>query len=196
MFAGTAVGIVYLILGVQLAFLIGVAVCVLSFVPTVGPIVAAALPIPVLLLDEGLGVVRVIALGAGWGVQLLAANFLEVRLLGPSGPQLTPLGLLGSLVIWGSLWGAPGAVLSAPILVATQVVLVHGASPCPFRHSCSVDGLSLMTNCVAIWARRSGPPDCGQRALSAASDHACIRGWRPRRNLLILIGCCWRRRRA
>jgi predicted PurR-regulated permease PerM len=126
--AGVAVGIIYLVLGVQLAFLIGAAVCVLSFVPTVGPMVAAALPIPVLLLDQGLGVARVIALAAGWTVQLLCGNVLEMWLLGEEdGRRLTPIGLLGSLVIWASLWGAPGAVLSAPILVTTEVALAHGA---------------------------------------------------------------------
>ena len=189
-FAGTAVGIVYLILGVQLAFLLGVAVCVLSFVPTVGPMTAAALPIPVLMLDAELGVVRIIALGAGWGVQLLAANVLEVRLLGNDGPQLTPLGLLGSLVIWGSLWGAPGAVLSAPILVATQVVLVHGMCPRPWPFSGTLAALLALSYGVAV-LRRSGPPDCRQRALSAASDRACI--WRPERNLLVLSAGWWRR---
>lgn len=128
--AGIAVGVVYNTLGMQLAFLIGVAVCVLNFVPTVGPMIAAVLPIPVLLLDDGLGFKRAIALGAGWAVQLACGNVLELWLLGEDdGRRLTPIGLLGSLVVWTSLWGPPGAVLSAPILVATQVLLAHGASP-------------------------------------------------------------------
>lgn len=126
--AGIAVGVVYDILGMQLAFPIGVAVCLLNFVPTVGPMIAAALPIPVLLLDEELGFTRVVALGAGWAVQLFCLNVLELWLLGEDdGRRLTPIGLLGSLVIWTSLWGPPGAILSAPTLVATQVLLAHGA---------------------------------------------------------------------
>merc|ERR1712153_22495 len=43
--------------------------------------------------------------------------------------NLTPLSILGGLVLWGSIWGLPGAVLSVPMLGAQKILCVYCNHP-------------------------------------------------------------------
>ena len=42
---------------------------------------------------------------------------------------MTPLSILGALVMWGSIWGLPGAVLSVPMLGIQKIVMVYTNHP-------------------------------------------------------------------
>jgi hypothetical protein len=43
--------------------------------------------------------------------------------------NMTPMAILGGLVIWGGFWGLPGAVLSVPLLAVQKIALTHANHP-------------------------------------------------------------------
>ena len=43
--------------------------------------------------------------------------------------NMTPMAILGGLVIWGGFWGLPGAVLSVPLLAVQKIALSHANHP-------------------------------------------------------------------
>ena len=55
-------------------------------------------------------------------------NALEPVVFGKS-LNMTPLSILGALVIWGSIWGIPGAILSVPLLGIQKICLDHSNHP-------------------------------------------------------------------
>ena len=74
------------------------------------------LPLPVVLLDPALVSWQKIGAFAGPGsVQGYVGNVLEPTVFGAS-LNMTPLSILAALVMWSSVWGLPGAILSVPML--------------------------------------------------------------------------------
>ena len=89
---------------------------VLNYIPNVGSIIAMFLPLPVVLLDPALVTWQKIGAFAGPGVvQGYVGNVLEPTVFGSS-LNMTPLSILSALVMWSSVWGLPGAILSVPML--------------------------------------------------------------------------------
>lgn len=96
----------------------------LNFIPSIGAIVATVFPAVLALVQfSGWPPFLVIALGVS-GVQFCIGSFLEPRLMGYS-LNLSPLVILISLGIWGSLWGVIGMFLSVPITVTMMIVFSH-----------------------------------------------------------------------
>jgi predicted PurR-regulated permease PerM len=56
--------------------------------------------------------------------QFLIGNVIEPKLMASS-LNLSPLVVLLSLALWGSLWGIPGMFLCVPITVILLIVLSH-----------------------------------------------------------------------
>ncbi|MBT3482207.1 MAG: AI-2E family transporter, partial [Opitutales bacterium] len=56
--------------------------------------------------------------------QILVGNLLEPRLMGNS-LNLSPLVILLSLGLWGSLWGVSGMFLCVPITVIAMIICSH-----------------------------------------------------------------------
>ena len=83
----------------------------------------------VVLLDPNLVTWQKIAAFAGPGaVQGYVGNVLEPTVFGAS-LNMTPLSILGALVMWSSVWGLPGAVLSVPMLGIQKIVMVYTNHP-------------------------------------------------------------------
>jgi predicted PurR-regulated permease PerM len=108
-------------LGVPKAAMWGMLVAVLNFAPYFGPFVGVILLAVVGLLTfdtlwQGL-------LPPGWYLllHLLESNLITPILLGRR-LTLNPVGIFVSLIFWTWLWGVPGALLSAPILVSIKVI--------------------------------------------------------------------------
>jgi predicted PurR-regulated permease PerM len=113
---GAVVAIMLLICGIQLAILFGIMSFVLNYIPNVGSLIAMFLPLPVVLLDPQLKSWQKIGAFAGPGaVQGYVGNVLEPTVFGAS-LNMTPLSILSALVMWSSVWGLPGAILSVPML--------------------------------------------------------------------------------
>lgn len=117
---GLMVGAGLWLLGVPLAFALGLIAGLLDFVPLVGPIVAA---VPAILLALTVG--PEIALWTS-GLYLLVQQ-IEGNVLSPLVQQhavdLPPALLLFALLGFGSLFGAVGVVLAAPLTVVAYVMV-------------------------------------------------------------------------
>jgi predicted PurR-regulated permease PerM len=111
-------------LGIPNALLWGMLAIVLRFVPYIGPVIAAVIPLflafavapgwTLLLWTAGLFIV----------VELVSNNVVEPWLYG-SRTGLSPLAIIVSAVFWAWLWGPVGLVLSTPLTVCLVVLGRH-----------------------------------------------------------------------
>jgi len=129
MVTGVAVGVILLALQVKLAMLFGLLSFLLNYIPNVGSMIAMFLPMPIVLVDPNLALWQKAGAFLGPGiVQGYVGNVLEPVLFGAS-LNMTPLSILGALVIWMSIWGIVGGVLSVPLLSIQKICLSHANHP-------------------------------------------------------------------
>ena len=163
--------VVFIVLGpilhVKLAHLWGVLTVVLNFIPNVGAVLAALLPLPVILLDPDLSVAaQVLAIVLPLLVHFVIGNFVEPCLLGPL-LQLHPVVVLLSLSFWYVLWGVAGAVLAVP-LTSVLAIALKGSRHAYADFLCAIlEELRLDLALLADGRRRSAHG--GGDGLSAAS---------------------------
>jgi len=72
-------------------------------------------------------------------VQFVIGNVVEPRLMGGS-LNLSPLVVLLSLVLWGSLWGIVGMILSVPITAIVMIIFSRFPGTRPIAMLLSGDG--------------------------------------------------------
>lgn len=126
------------IIGLDNALFWSFVIFVLNYIPTIGSIIATALPTlfaivqpestwPEWMPDNALLCALVVFAGVSvW--QFVIGNFVAPRMQANS-LNLSPLVVLLSLAVWGALWGPVGMFLSAPLTVLVMIVLaqVRGA---------------------------------------------------------------------
>jgi predicted PurR-regulated permease PerM len=121
---GIPVGIGLWLIGVPYPLLWGIMATVLRFVPYIGPVLAAALPIALSL-----------AVAPGWSMllwtaalfivlELVSNNIVEPWLYG-SQTGLSPIAIILAAIIWTWLWGPMGLLLSTPLTVCLVVLGRH-----------------------------------------------------------------------
>jgi AI-2 transport protein TqsA len=114
----------YLILiwvGVDFAAVWALLIFMLNFIPNLGSILGVMLPALLTLVQfDTLTPFILIAAGLG-AVQFTIGNIIEPALMGKS-LNLSSLGIILSLTLWGLLWGIPGMLLSVPIMVIFTIV--------------------------------------------------------------------------
>lgn len=119
---GVCAWIVLEIMGVELAAGWGVLTFLLNYIPTVGSIIATIPPVLMAILQFSPGYVKpvivLISLGA---IQIFLGNFVTPKMVGDR-VGLSPVVILLSLLLWGTIWGVPGAILSVPIAVIIKIV--------------------------------------------------------------------------
>ncbi len=94
-----------------------------NFIPTVGSIISSAFPILLALLQFSGDLVPVSIVAIGIVViQLAIGNFVDPKIMGKR-LNLSPLVLILSLVIWGSIWGIIGMFLCVPIMIVLTIIL-------------------------------------------------------------------------
>jgi AI-2 transport protein TqsA len=119
---GLLVGLSLGVIGVKFAFAFGCVAFVLNFIPTVGPLAATILPLPVVLLDDELSLTgKALAFALPAAIQLTFA-VLQPRIQG-EGQDLHPVTALAALVFFGSIWGILGAALAVPLTGVIKIVL-------------------------------------------------------------------------
>lgn len=112
------------VLGIPNALLWGLLALALRFVPYIGPIIGALLPLFLAL-----------AVAPGWSlllwtaalfivVELITGNVIEPWLYG-SHTGLSPLAIIVAAIFWTWLWGPIGLVLSTPLTVCLVVLGRH-----------------------------------------------------------------------
>lgn len=126
---GAVVAVILVLLGVKLAVMFGVLSFVLNYIPNVGSMIAMFLPMPIVIVDKNLAQWQKIGAFVGPGVvQGYVGNALEPMMFGKS-LNMTPMSILAALVIWGSVWGIIGAILSVPMLAIQKILLMKANHP-------------------------------------------------------------------
>ena len=121
---GVPIGIGLWLIGVPYPLLWGMMATVLRFIPYIGPVLAAALPIALS-----------IAVAPGWSMllwtaalfivlELISNNIIEPWLYG-SQTGLSPIAIILAAIIWTWLWGPMGLLLSTPLTVCLVVLGRH-----------------------------------------------------------------------
>lgn len=107
--------------GVDFASFWAVLIFLLNFIPTIGSIIATAFPSLLTLVQfDTLGpfILTISILSA---IQFCIGSLVEPKLMG-NRLNLSPIVILLSLGLWGSIWGIPGMFLCVPITVIMMIV--------------------------------------------------------------------------
>lgn len=116
--------VVMRLVGLDFAGFWAVLIFVFNFIPTIGSIVATIFP-TILALVQFDGYVPFLVMGLGiGGLQFFVGNILEPRLMG-NRLNLSPLVILLSLALWGTLWGFIGMIISVPLTAIAMIILSH-----------------------------------------------------------------------
>jgi len=117
----------------------GVLIFFMAWIPTVGPIIGIIFPL-VFSLVQFTSVWPILVVVIGVGVtQAAIANIIEPKLMGSS-LNLSPLIVIVSLVVWGTIWGVTGMFLCVPIMVILMIVLANFPHTRPLAVLMSSDG--------------------------------------------------------
>jgi len=100
----------------------GVLTFLLNFIPNLGSFIAAFPPILLALVQFYPSFSQAIVIFLGLTViQQGLGNFVTPKIMGDR-LNLSPVVILVSLLMWGWLWGIPGAILSVPIASTIKIV--------------------------------------------------------------------------
>lgn len=135
-------GLSYLVLhlvGVDFASFWAVLIFLLNFVPTIGSIIATAFPSVLTLVQFDTLGPFVVTASVLTLVQFTIGSLLEPKLMG-NRLNLSPIVILLSLGLWGSVWGIPGMFLCVPITVIIMIVCSYFPQSRPIAILLSGDG--------------------------------------------------------
>jgi AI-2 transport protein TqsA len=129
--------------GTDLALVWAVLAFIMNFVPNVGIILSLVPPVILTLLEFGWQ--RSLVVLAGFVVlNFVVDNLIKPRFM-QSGLDVPPLLGLLSLVVWGYLLGAPGALLAVPLTIAVRRVVLGGKLAPSERSEGTVDEAAVGT---------------------------------------------------
>lgn len=116
--------VVLMLVGVDFASFWAFTIFLLNYIPIIGSIIATLFPAILTLIQfETFTPFLIVGIGLT-SAQFLVGNVIEPKLIGNS-LNLSPLVVLLSLALWGSLWGIPGMFLCVPIMVIFLIILSH-----------------------------------------------------------------------
>jgi predicted PurR-regulated permease PerM len=119
---GALTTLVLALFGLPFAVVFGVLTFLLNYIPTLGSVIATALPVLLSAFyfatpGPALGILALLM-----AVNFVLGNAVEPRFLG-KGLGLSPLLVLFSLFFGNWLWGIPGMILAVPSLAVLKIVL-------------------------------------------------------------------------
>lgn len=114
---------------------------VLNYIPIVGAISAISAPVVLTLVQPESGGVQkaLLVLALLVAAEQAMSSVIEPRLVSKS-VNLSPLIILLSLAVWGSLWGFAGMLLAVPMTVSVMIILTQFRSTRPIAILLSADG--------------------------------------------------------
>lgn len=113
---GVAVSVGCWAVGVELFIVWGALNFLLNYIPTLGSILGVFPPALFVWITTGSGAEVLLVLGIVGGVQLVMGNYVD-PLIQSRFVELSPFGVLLSVVFWGWLWGIAGAFIGVPMTV-------------------------------------------------------------------------------
>jgi predicted PurR-regulated permease PerM len=125
--------------GVDFAGFWAVMVFFFYYIPTIGSILAIVAPALLTLVQfDHLSPFLIVLLVIGT-IQIVMSNVVEPAIMGRS-LNLSPLVVIVSLMVWGTIWGVVGMFLCVPIMVVLLIVLAHFDATRPVAILLSADG--------------------------------------------------------
>ncbi len=125
--------------GVDFAGFWAVMVFFFYYIPTIGSILAIVAPALLTLVQFDHLTPFLIVLFVIGTIQIVMANVIEPAIMGRS-LNLSPLVVIVSLMVWGSMWGVVGMFLCVPIMVVLLIVFAHFETTRPVAVLLSADG--------------------------------------------------------
>ena len=109
------------IIGLEFAGVWAFLVFIMNYIPTIGSIVACALPILYALISANSIQLPFLTAGGLILLEIIFGNILDPKMMGKT-LNLSTLAILINLVFWGLLWGIAGMFFSVPILAAIFII--------------------------------------------------------------------------
>ena len=142
----TATGLIsYMVLklvGVDFASFWAVLIFLLNFIPTIGSIIATLFPSLLTLIQFPTLGPFVVTISVLTVVQFCIGSLIEPRLMG-NRLNLSPIVILLSLGLWGSVWGIPGMFLCVPITVIIMIICSYYPATRPLAILLSGNGKAV-----------------------------------------------------
>lgn len=117
--------------GIGFALLWGMLAFLLNYIPNIGSIISAILPILQALLFNGFYDALVVSAGFII-INIVLGNIIEPRVMG-KGLGLSTLVVFLSLLFWGWLLGPIGMILSVPLTIVIKIMLENSTSQAACR---------------------------------------------------------------
>ena len=130
------------LVGVDFASFWAVLIFLLNFIPTIGSIIATLFPSLLTLIQFPTLGPFVVTISVLTVVQFCIGSLLEPRLMG-NRLNLSPIVILLSLGLWGSVWGIPGMFLCVPITVIIMIICSYFPSTRPLAILLSGNGKAV-----------------------------------------------------
>ena len=128
---GVCVWIVLAVMDVELAVGWSVLVFLLNYIPTVGAIISTIPPVMMAVFQFSPGYVQpIVVLLLVGTIQFVFGNIIAPKMLGDK-LGLSPVIIMLSLLLWGTIWGITGAILSVPIASIVRIVCENFSSLSP-----------------------------------------------------------------
>lgn len=125
--------------GIEFAGFWALMIGLFNYVPYVGSFLGVTFPVLLSAMQFGaLGPVVTITIALA-ATQMTVGNFVEPYLMGNS-LNLSPFVIIVSLVVWSTIWGVAGAILSVPIMAILVIILSEFAGTRPIAVLMSLDG--------------------------------------------------------
>jgi AI-2 transport protein TqsA len=121
---GALTTLILALFGLPFAVVFGVLTFLLNYIPTLGSIIATALPVLMAAFYFGTLGPAIGMLALLMTVNIVLGNAVEPRIMG-KGLGLSPLLVLFSLFFGSWLWGIPGMILAVPILAVVKIVFAN-----------------------------------------------------------------------
>ncbi len=136
---GTSAFVILTVAGIENAAFWAFLIFLLDFIPTIGSLAAIFFATLAALAHYGSVEPALIVGAALAAVQVTMGNVVEPRWMG-STLNLSPLAVILSLAVWGTIWGTIGLFLAVPLTAATAIVLAEFEATRPLAIALSLKG--------------------------------------------------------
>ena len=109
-------------IGLDAPFFWAFMIFILNYIPNIGSLTATLFPTVFALLQFGDLTQPFLVLTIVGSIQLTIGSFVEPRIMGNT-LNMSPLVVFLTLVLWGTIWGVTGMLLSVPITVIIILIL-------------------------------------------------------------------------
>lgn len=114
-------------IGLEFASVWAFMIFVLNYIPTLGSILACAMPIAYAFISGDTWHLPLFTAAALIGIEIVFGNILDPKLTGKT-LNISTLAILINLVFWGMIWGIAGMFFSVPILAAVYITTAQFSS--------------------------------------------------------------------